>query len=214
MNNYLLTLYVLYDIIFKKKGSMMKKTLAVSALVLGLLGLTGCTNQQPQPTTSQGCNLYGEGTPSWVCKPEVEGAYTAIGDAAKTAAGISFQTSIAAARARNELARQIEVDVKNMVKDFTATTGVGNEQTVDAVSKIVSKQVAAQVLKGSKILNRWRSSDGTIVVLVGMPKDVVQKIAKEATITSFKKDKALYQKFLADKADKELDEAVKNLGNK
>jgi hypothetical protein len=190
------------------------KKLALSALVVGMIGFVGCANNKPALQPQSECNLYGPNTPAWVCKPEVEGAYTATGDAAKTAAGISFQTSIAAARARSALARQISIDVATMIKDFTQTTGVASEQTVDAVSSEVSKQVASKVLRGSKIINRWRANDGTLVVLVGMPKDEVQKIAKEATISSFKKDKALYQKFLADKADKELEKAVQNLGNK
>ena len=130
--------------------------------------------------------------------------------------GISFQRQEAVAAARDDLARQIGIKVKNMFKQFQATTGIGDAQTAEKATENVSKQVASQTLAGSKVVKTWRSPSGTLFVLVGMPDpNAVKTAVKQAVKTSLHNDQALWQKYLAKKADKELDEAVdKEFGGK
>jgi len=146
----------------------------------------------------------------------MEGGLFGVGSSEKNPLGISFQRTEAAAAARDALARQLKIKVKNMFKQFQATTGIGDAQTADKATQNVSKQVAEATLSGSKIMKTWVSPKGTMFVLVGMPdpKAVAEQV-KNIAKTSFKNDKALWQEFKAKKAEQELDAAVeKEFGSK
>jgi len=186
----------------------MKKLLVIGSALL--IAFTGCANNKPEPQTPS-CQIDGAKAPKWVCMPEdVEGGIVAVGSAPKNAAGdIQFQREEAMAAARDALARRIATKVKNMFKQFKATTGAGENQTFEKATQSVSKQVASQVLRNSKQLNMWISPKGTMYVLVGIPnQDQIKEEVKNAVKTSFKNDQALYQKFLSKKAQEDLDKAI------
>jgi len=187
----------------------MKKILVSATLALGLMGImTGCNNQ---PQNLEACVIDGKQAPSWVCDggAMMEGGLFAVGSAEMSPLGRSFQRTEATAAARDSLARQIKVKVKNMFKQFQAATGIGDEQTAEKATQNVSKQVAQATLSGSKAMKVWLAPKGTMYVLVGMPDPkAVQQEVKKAVKTSLHNEKALWQKFLAQKADKELDAAV------
>ena len=187
----------------------MKKILVSAALAFSVMGMmSGCGTSTPNLDQ---CMMDGTQAPSWVCDggATMEGGLFAVGSAEKTQAGVSFQRMEAIAAARDALARQIGIKVKNMFKQFQATTGIGDAETVDKATQNVSKQVASQTLAGSKVMKTWVSPRGTMYVLVGMPDPkAVQQEVKKAVKTSLHNDRALWQKFLAQKADKELDAAV------
>jgi len=185
-----------------------KNLLVGSATALLLAGgLTGCMQQ----SNVDECQMDGATAPHWVCDEgsDLEGGIAAVGSAPKNPLGRSFQKTEATAAARDALARQISVKVKNLFKQFQATTGIGDEQTAEKATSNVSKQVASQTLSGSKVKTKWISPTGTMYVLVVLPDaSQVKQAVKQATKTSYKNNKALWQKFLAQKADKELDAAV------
>jgi ribosomal protein S20 len=187
----------------------MKKVLATTAIAFSLIGLTGCNlNMGGNP---EQCSIDGTVAPQWVCTggATMEGGLFAVGSAEKSPLGPSFQRTEATAAARDALSREIKVKVKNMFKQFQATTGIGDEQTAEKATQNVSKQVSANTLAGSKVMKVWISPKGTMYVLVGMPDPkAVQQQVKQATKTSLKNNAALWQKFLAKKADAELDAAV------
>ncbi len=182
----------------------------ILSLGIGLATIfIGCANNQPQ-TNSFSCQIEGAQAPKWVCNPEdMEGAIVAVGSAQKNAGNdFQFQKEEAMQAARDALARRISVKVKNMFKQFKSTTGTGANQTFDKVTESVSKQVASQVLNGTKQENLWISPKGTMFVEVSMPTAQVKEAVKEAVKTSYQNNKALYQKFLGKKAQEELDSAV------
>jgi len=175
-------------------------SLAVAGLVAATI--TGC-GEQPAPQQQAAvvsCYQDGVPAPTWICQPSLEGAIVAVGSAPKTAAGFSMQQTIAMGNGRDELARQIQVQVKNKLENFTRTTGVGANETVDAVVTNVSKQVAKVTLNGSKKVNQWTSPKGTLYVLVAVPEKTVNSAAKQAVKTSFKNDQALWQQFQSKQA--------------
>jgi ribosomal protein S20 len=187
------------------KKIVSKVTGVALATMIGF-GFTAC-GEAPKPQSS-GCNIAGEGTPMWVCMPNVEGGIAGIGSAQKSPGGFSFQKTEAVAQARDDLARQLSVKVKNMVKNFAQSTGVGNAQTFEKVSQQVSKQVANQTLSGSKLKNMWTAPNGTLYVMVVIDKDSVKQASKSAVKTSLKNDEALWQQFQAKKADQALDAEI------
>ena len=180
----------------------------VAATVL----FTGCmNNNQPQQPQTIGCQRDGAPAPKWVCTggANFEGGLAAVG-IAPAQPDPDMQMQEAMASARDKLAQRIQVKVKNMFKKFQATTGIGNDMTMDRATQFVSKQLSQATLQGSKLIDSWQSPKGTLYVLVGMPDPAqVQQQVKQAVKTSLKNNKALWQKFLAKKADKDLDQAIK-----
>ena len=186
-----------------KENKMMKRVwTAVLLVVCCAFVMTGCqSGQSVQPSD----------LPSWVLMPP-EGGISAVGSAKVGPAGMSFAKLEATSNARDEIARTINVKVKNMIKNFTETTGVGDDTTVDKVFTIVSKQVAKVDLTGSQIKNvHLDQANEEIYVLVALQPEVVAGVAesmKQAAMTSYKNDKALWQKFQAKKGQEELDKEI------
>ena len=184
----------------------MKKQLIAISFGIAMV-LTGCgTSSQPSTPT---CQIDGATAPNWVCDggANMEGGIVAVGSAEKSPLGISFQRQEAMAAARDEIARQLSLKVKNMMKTYMSSTGTGDNQTAERVATSVSKQLASQVLRGSRLLKTWISPKGTMYVLVGIKGDI-KEMTKEAVKTTFKNDQALWQEFKSKKAQEELDAAI------
>jgi len=189
----------------------MKKILFSSAIIAAMM-FTGCGTSNKSislPKKAMQCQIEGANAPLWVCSggENMTGGVFAVASAQKTPLGINFQRQEAMAAARDEIARQISLKVKNMFKSYMSSTGVGNAQTAERVATSVSKQLSYQVLQGSKLLKTWISPKGTMFVLVGMKKSI-KKALKEATKTTFKNNQALWQEFKAKKAQEELDAEI------
>ena len=202
----------------------MTKTMfkTLSAAAVATLLLTGC-GQAPAPKAEVKkevadfrCKQDGVLAPEFTCDPYAEGSIVSLGIAKMNAGGDkSMQRTEAMASARDGLARQIEVKVSNLFKSFKSTTGSGDAATFDKATSDVSKQLASQTLSGSRQVGRsWRHpSTNELFVMVGISNAPVKAKMEEAVKTSFKNDKAMYQKFLASKADGELDRELEKAGN-
>ena len=197
---------------------MNTKLTLIGIVASSVLLVSGCA-QKSESMVSQGApaqiSLEFDGAPAWVMDPAVEGAMCALGSAKIGPAGIGFATTEATGNGRDDLARQIQVNVSNMLKNFTQQTGVGDQAVVDKVVANVSKQLAKQDLSGSKATKKWISKTGTLWVLVVMqdPSKATAAI-KDAVKTSFKNDQALWQQFQAKKAQDELDASLDKLDAK
>jgi hypothetical protein len=121
---------------------------------------------------------------------------------------MQFTRTEALAAARDELARQMTLKVKNMVKNFTQATGIGDDEVVDRVSAQVSKQVSKQTLTGSKQKDLWISPSSELFVLVVLDPASVGEAVKESIKTSYKNERALWQQFQGKKAQEELDAEI------
>jgi ribosomal protein S17E len=174
-------------------------------LSAGLIFLGCSSKESPKPSTPQvsgDCVIQNTKAPKWICSGgDVKGYITAVGSAKPTALGFSFQRSEAMAIARDEIAKQIQLKVNNMFKNYMASTGA-NAESVEKVTEYVSKQLTNQVLSGSKQLNIWIAPDKTMFVLVGAPLNP-EKV-KQIIDASIKNQKLLWQKLDAEKAQKEL----------
>ncbi|MBE9504319.1 MAG: LPP20 family lipoprotein [Proteobacteria bacterium] len=146
--------------------------------------------------------------PKWVLDPSMEGGLSAVGSAKLGKAGLQFTRTEALANGRDELARIMSVKVKNLVKNFTQTTGIGDAETVDKVASQVSKQVANQTLNGSKQKDLWISPSKELFVLVVLDPAAVAKAVQENVQTSLRNEQALWQQFQAKKAHDELDSEI------
>lgn len=176
--------------------------------------LVGCSSNDTRPDLAE-C-VYADGSnqeaPTWVCGGPVEGLdLSAVGYADKSAAGPNFMKQMAATAARVELAQIMRVEVQNMIKQFAETTGAADSETVDQVNTSVTKQITKESLIGSKIFRQMPTPSGGMVVLVGLDSDTVNTLAKEALKTSMNNERALWQKFQAEKSFEEMAQEMAKL---
>ncbi|MGK0289703.1 MAG: hypothetical protein ACI86H_001149 [bacterium] len=186
----------------------------LNKLVVGvsLLALVGCAPSKPLecgfPDSPE------RPAPRWVCDMPVDGVdVSAVGSHPYNAATpVSFQKQMAVAKARTTLAQQMKVHVKNLIKQYMATTGTGKNVSVDSMNSSVTKQVTSATLVGSRPFRTITNPDTkTLYVLVGLSPALAAKASKQALNSSYKNDKALWQKFLAKKADNELDKEISKI---
>lgn len=185
-------------------------TFAAAILLVSSVLLAGCSSTPSAVDSSSKMSDEFKDAPEWVVKEgsSIEGALAAVGSSKIGDAGIGFARTNAKTMARDELARQMELKVKTLVKNFTQEIGVKEDQTVDRVSVQVSKQVAKQTLSGARPQNSWISPSDTVYSLVALDHDSVKSYIKESVETSLKNEKALWQKFQADKGWEELDKEI------
>ena len=118
----------------------MKKILTTAIEGISLFSFVGFGGEkQTQVPDFNQCVIDGTQAPQWVCDggATMEGGLFAVGSAEPSALGISFQRQEAVAAARDDLARQIGIKVKNMFKQFQATTGIGDAQTAEKATENV-----------------------------------------------------------------------------
>lgn len=175
-----------------------------------MMGFTGCSNKEQIAQAPKEIKNEFSNAPKWVLTQENEKGISASGSAKIGNAGSQFAITEAEAVARDNMARQLQVKVGNMVKNFTQQTGVGDAQTVDKVVTIVSKQVSKQELIGTQRKDMWISPSGELWVLMIMSEQSVMAV-KNAIKSSFKNDDALHQQVLAKEAQDELDKELEKI---
>ncbi len=186
------------------------KSAALSLAGVMILAVSGCSSKeeaQPPKPVQGACVIANVEAPDWACGTyDDPKAYTAVGSAPMSKLGAGFTRREAIASARSSLAQQIETDVKDKVETFMRSTGIAAGETGDKVVTQVSKQTARITMAGSKQIAYWENSgDGSIYVLVSVPKDQVYKSAKNTVSSSFKNDDALWQQFQSKQALEGLD---------
>jgi len=185
----------------------------VSASLATTLLMVGCatsSNIAPKEKVDDRCRtVNGQLAPEWVCNPYMEGAIVAVGQAKPNAGNDgSFQRTEAMAEGRDALTQRISTKVSNMIKSYKGATGSGEDATFDKSVSKVSKQLASQTLQGSRGIKSWRDKKGELYILVGVSTDKVQSSLNKAIKTSYKNDQALYQQFLAHKAQGDLEQEL------
>ncbi len=181
-------------------------TLFISAMI------TGCSSNKPTVENQEfPCTQDGVVAPNFTCNPYAEGSIVALGIAQMNAGNDkAFQRTEAIGSGRDELARQIEIKVSNLLKQYRGVTGAGIEATFDKASTDVSKQLASQTLNSSKQIGiSWMHPETKeLFILVGINNEPVKTQMEKAIKTSFKNDEAMYQRFLAEKANGDLDKEL------
>lgn len=183
----------------------MKKMVVLTAmLIFALTFLGGCAS------TKDVMEDEFEDAPSWVLDggSSVDEGAAAVGSAKISKAGMNFTRTEALAYGRDELAKQLGVKVKNMVKNFTQTTGIGDDETVDKVSSQVSTQVTKETISGSRQKEMWISPSKDLYVLVFIDNETLKTAVKNSVQTSMKNEAALWQQFQAKKAYDDLDKEI------
>lgn len=193
----------------------MKKISLLTAITLILGACTSNQSASQQTTISnvsaaEPQNMLGN-LPSWTLTPYVEGSESAVGMVKVGASGVPNARNKAIARARVELANQMELKVQALTKDYVNVIGEGDNEIVESAFSQVSKQVSKQTLTGSRPVDMFMTNTKELYVLVAIPQETIRKSVKEAMddgISALKSEDKLYQEFQSEKAQKELDSIV------
>ena len=186
------------------------------AIVSALIVLGACASKKPnvEPAVQNSANL-----PDWVMNPVVENG---IADtqcvAAKPGIGMNYLKTTATALARAEIAKQIDVKVKGMDKTYQHLADTNDGSSVGSSFESVSKQVTNKNLSGSRAIKMdyvmMPGNQQNFCVMVAMSPEVTKAlfaglVSESGNNLSPKNEAVLYERFLADKAAKELDAEFK-----
>lgn len=187
----------------------MKRTLLILTLVslTLILVLAGCGKKVKKIDNERFEEEY-KHAPDWVLGDSQGESFSAVGSARIGKGGIQFARTEALAIARSELARQVSVKVRGLVNTFAQQTGIGDDQTLDAFSKQVSKLVTDETLSGSREKDTWISPSEDIYVLAVLNGEGVKDSVRRQVISSYQQDTAKWQEFKAKNGNEELDAEI------
>lgn len=149
-----------------------------------------------------------EHAPNWVLTEYKGEKFSAVGSARIGKGGIQFARTEALANARIELARQVAVKVRGLVNTFAQRTGIGNDQTLDAFSRQVSRIVTNEILSGSREKDMWISPSSDVYILAILENTEIKDSVRRHVISGYQQDSAKWQEFKAKNGNKELDEEI------
>ena len=184
----------------------MKRILILVVLIPLVLMLVSCGGGKPKAKMQD--------IPDWYLNPpQAEDVLYEAGDAAKMSMALAKEASDS--RARDGIARAIEVKVSNMLKNFMQQSGMGEDADALEFTSSVSKQVANTVLRGCRITKREMKVEGSQYHSYSLAEYNLNSLIQE-TLNQAKKQKSLYNEAKAnlsfDDLEKEIDklEAVGN----
>jgi hypothetical protein len=147
--------------------------------------------------------------PEWYLNPpKAEDAIYEAGDAAKQSMSLAKES--ADARARDAIARTLEVKVSNMLKNFMQQSGLGEDAEALEFTSSVSKQVANTVLRGCQIVKREMKTEGSQYHAYSLAEYNLNSLIQE-TLDEARRQKALYNEAKANLSFDELEEEINKL---
>lgn len=181
----------------------MNRTIMLAALGGTLLVLAGCAGKMGSGTTEA---RESRDMPDWSLeRPIAEGIIYGVGQARKQ--NPSLAKTVAAQRAREEVAAAMKTKVESLVKDFMQESGVGERAEALEFTQAVSKGVTDATLTGAIIKETYIAKDGTYFVLVEYSLDE----ARRAAIESARQEEALWNEFKAEQGFEALERELEKL---
>jgi len=166
----------------------MKKMLFLVVAAFIVFGFASCAS-------GAGVNL--NDVPEFYLNPPVaEDAIYGVGSAKMSSLDLSRTTAIS--RARDDIARQVEVSVKNAITDYAQEAGEGDNTQAIRFVETISRQIAQITLSGVKTVEVSVAKDGTVYALCMYPMNSLLDAAsaefrsnEAAAFAAFKADQAL-----------------------
>jgi len=167
----------------------------LAAVTLGALLACGTTGE-PMPRD----------IPDFYLNPPVaEDAIYGVGDAKMSS--LSMSRTMALSRARDDVARQVEVLVKNAITDYAQEAGAGRTAQTINFAESVSRQIVEVTLQGVRTVEVSAGKDGTIYALVEYS---VSNLMNEASGVFERNEEAAFAEFKANQALDRLNYELKN----
>ena len=167
-------------------------------LFIGIALIAGCAGTK---------SISQSDVPEWdLNPPKYEGLFVGVGDALRPQMSLSKQ--VATNRARVEIARAVESQIKSVLKDYMQASGMGADAGALEFTESVSKSLSNKTLNGS-VIEKTEIKNGRVFVMVTYDINEVRTQAKQTARNAAKKEEALYNEFKArqgfDDLDKEID---------
>ena len=187
----------------------MKTLSGITAIVLMIVVFTavGCSRNVKQIDNAALQKEY-QHAPEWVLSGSKEDPISAVGSAPIGKGGLQFARTEAMGYARSEIARQVSVKVKSLVNNVSQQTGLGDEQTLDAFSRQVTKLVTDESLSGSQQKELWISPTSEVYVLMVLDKEVLEASVRRQVVHSYRQNSAQWQQFQAKHGNEALDREI------
>ena len=174
---------------------MFKKTLILLTAVLLIVSIGCGSKPAPAPPPDEKPAAMADVPSFFLMPPTAEDAFYGVGVAKMSS--LDMSRTMALARARDDLARQVDLQVKNAITDYAQEAGVDDTQTLRFI-ETVSRQIADTKLQGARPKEMYAAGDGTIYALVEYRMDNFTADAsevfqrnEEAAFSEFKAAQAL-----------------------
>lgn len=177
----------------------MRKSILALAPVLGAVALilASCASEQ-RINTKDIPDFY-------VNPPTARDTIYGVGEARMSTLSLSRTTALS--RARDDIARQVQILVKNAVTDYAQQAGEGRNQQTINFTETISRQIANVTLSGVQTVKIEPTEDGTVYALVSYQVSAL----KDAANQQFQRNEAAaFAEFKADQALQALDSQIKN----
>jgi len=179
----------------------MRKVVVMVMCVFVMLALVNCAGKEPMAKIAD--------VPEWYLNPpQAEDAFYQAGDAVKMS--MALAKDAADARARDAIARTIEVKVSNMIKDFMQQSGMGEDAEAQEFTSSVSKQVSNVVLKGCRIVKREMKIEGSSYHGFSLAEYSLNPLVQE-TLDVARKQKSQYNEAKANLGFEELEKEIQKM---
>ena len=186
---------------------MTKKILLLFTITLLVFAAVGCgsaPDPKPEPDEKPQPQSMADVPDFFLMPPTAEDAFYGVGVAKMSSLDMSRTMSIS--RARDDIARQVNLQVKNAITDYAQEAGADSSQTLKFV-ETVSRQIAEAKLQGAKPKEMYAAKDGTIYALVEYRLDNFKEDAAEV----FKRnEEAAFSEFKAAQALEKLNFEISN----
>ena len=115
--------------------------------------------------------------PVWVCDKHAPGlAFTALGSAARSRAGISFMEQMALADARTHLVQEVRASVQSKFADEAHADKATAERNGALITRITN-----DALQGTRIEKRASGPHGSLYVLTGLSEANANRLIESVT---------------------------------
>ena len=184
----------------------MLRTISILLLITLTLFALSCASKQDKAGTNVTAEtqVLGDVPGFFLTPPVSDQKIYGVGSANE--GDLSLSRTLALARARDDIARQVDLQVKNAITDYVQVAGTNNVQTIRFV-ETVSRQIADVSLRGARPAQVFRAQDGTVYALVEYD---IANITREAENVFRRSEEAAYAEFKASQALERLNYELKN----
>ncbi|MCC5880608.1 MAG: LPP20 family lipoprotein [Idiomarina sp.] len=145
--------------------------------------------------------------PQWVCSAPVEGlVLQGVGHSPRMGAGMSMMTDAAAMDARSQIANSFSSFISSRMQLAIEEQTIDGQSISIANAERIQRSVTSMQLQSTRIYQTVATPAGGVYVLVGLNEEGYQtnleRLLEESEMTD---DPALYQRFLMEEANQELD---------
>lgn len=196
---------------------MLKKSLVALSGLAAVALLAACSSNNSSDTLSYDTCKFPDAphatAPGWVCYAPVDGVWIqGVGYSPKLGSGMGVMTDAAAAEARAQIAANFSTHVNSRMQALADEQTVNGRNVSTTNIERIQRTVTSMTLTYTRIYQTVPTPTGGVYVLVGLNErgyeENVKRLLAEAEMTD---DPELYQRFLMEEANQQLDAARDDL---